>query len=212
MLRLILFLFGFLVSSMWRPDDPPPENPPADPPNDPPDKPFLAFSSEKEHDDYLEKMLKERLERKDKKLQEDKERLERQAREQALKDQENWKDLAQTHAQTIEKLEKRIEDLSSVEGERDSKQERLESLEARLKGVIKPRLEAVPELYRPFVESMTVEEQAEWLEKNGEKLEVPANGRPAGSPRTGPPANRGGDKEADKEAREGQRNAGVSRI
>ena len=76
--------------------------------------------------------------------------------------------------------------------------------------MIKPQLEAVPELFRPFVESMTVEEQAEWLEKNAEKLDTP-NGhtRPAGSRPTGkaqtPPR-------ADKEAREGQRAARVSAI
>ena len=105
--------------------------------------------------------------------------------------------------------------------------ERVSGLETRLKGIIKPKLEQVPELFRPFVEAMGVEEQAEWFEKNAEKLEPGSASkeaednqqafpefrqRPAGQPPTGAPAAGGPDKEKEKEARQTQQAIGVSRI
>jgi chromosome segregation ATPase len=176
------------------------------------DGPYKAFASKKEHDDYMESALKERLARKDRKLAEEKAEAERAAREKALQDQEDWKRLAEERTQTIEAKEKRISELESVEGERDGANERVATLEKRLQGLIKPQLEQVPELYRPFLADMPVEKQAEWLEKNAEKLGTQhGNGRPAGSRPTGraakPPR-----QESDKEAREAQRFARVSNI
>jgi myosin heavy subunit len=113
-----------------------------------PSQPFKTFNSKNEHDAYLEAALKERLERKDRKLAEEKEKTEREAREAALKDQENWKQLAEERTNTITEKDKRIEELQSLEGERDTHKERAETLEARLSGLIKPQLEAVPELFR----------------------------------------------------------------
>jgi myosin heavy subunit len=174
-----------------------------------PSQPFKTFNSKNEHDAYLEAALKERLERKDRKLAEEKEKTEREAREAALKDQENWKQLAEERTNTITEKDKRIEELQSLEGERDTHKERAETLEARLSGLIKPQLEAVPELFRA---DMPVEKQAEWLEANAEKLgapsgvQKPAGSRPTGRPQTPPKA------EADKEARERQRQARVSAI
>lgn len=177
-------------------------------------EPFKAFSSKKEHDDYLEARLKERLERKDKKLAEEREETERKAREQALRDQENWQKLAEEREQTITTQESRIGELKAVEGERDAANERVSALEERLKGVIKPRLEAVPELYRSFVESMTVEKQAEWFEQNGEKLapDNPTDQRPRGSRPTGQTQRPGEDDAAAKRAREEQRQRTMSAL
>jgi hypothetical protein len=176
------------------------------------DGPYRSFASKKEHDDYMESALKERLARKDRKLAEEKAEAERAAREKALQDQEDWKTLADERSSIIETQAKQIEELEVVENERDTATERVTALEKRLQGLIKPQLEAVPELYRPFVEKMTVEEQAEWLEKNAEKLGTQHGpGRPAGSRPTGraakPPR-----QESDKEAREAQRFARVSNI
>jgi hypothetical protein len=178
-----------------------------------PSEPYKSYATKQEHQDAMETWLKDRLERKDKALAEEKAETERKAREAALKDQENWKQLAEERTTTITEKDKRIEELQAVEGERDSHKERAETLEARLSGLIKPQLEAVPELFRPFLADMPVEKQAEWLEKNAEKLGTPQNGaaRPAGSRPTGraqtPPK-----AEADKEAREMQRQARVSAI
>lgn len=176
-------------------------------------KPFITLATEKEHDEYMERMLGERLKRKDKKLEHERAEAERKAREQALKDQEDWKRLAEERTNTIAEKDQRINELASLESERDSATERTQALEERLRGLIRPQLEAVPELFRPFVEGMTVEEQAEWLQKNADKLGATHNGgaRPAGSRPTGR-AQTVPKGEADKEARESQRISRVSSI
>jgi hypothetical protein len=49
----------------------------------------------------------------------------------------------------------------------------------------------VPEPFQPLLETMSVPERADWLEKNAEKLQGYANGdRPKGSRATGKPAGR----------------------
>ena len=194
---------------------------PEDAPKAPPEEakteePFKAFTSKEEHDKYIEGILRERLERKDRKAQEEREKAEREAREKALSDQEDWKRLAEERTNTIDEKEKKIEELSAFETATDLANERVQLLEERLQGLISPQLERVDELYRPFVESMPVEEQAEWLEKNAEKLggvgtngspgERPSGSRPTGRPAPVPRA------EQDKEARESQRVARVSTI
>ncbi len=174
-------------------------------------QPYKSYATKKEHDEHMEAALKERLERKDRKLAEEKAETERKAREQALKDQEDWKKLAGEHTETIEAKNKRIEELSGLEGERDTANERVETLEKRLGGLIRPQLEVVPELYRPFLADMPVEKQAEWLEENAEKLTANGSIKPAGSRPTGRPAPPQR-QEPDKDAREAQRIARVSSI
>lgn len=229
MFRLMLLLLGFVGSSLLRPDDPEPDATPdpADPKDDKPgEAAYKQFSTKTEHDDYINGVIEERLKRKDAKLEEDKERIEREAKEKALKDNEDWKALAQTHAETVEKLEKKVAAKDTQIEELNGTTERVDSLEKRLRGIIKPKLEQVPELFRPFVESMGVEEQAEWFEKNADKLEAspaPAETeeeneptfspkRPAGQPPTGAPATGGKDKQKDEEASQAQRSLGISRI
>jgi chromosome segregation ATPase len=155
----------------------------------------------------LDKVVADRLERERKKQERDREAAERAAREKALADQEDWKKLAAERTDIITERDQRIAELEPVSEERDQLKARMEALEKRLAGLIKPRLEAVPELFRPFVLEKSVEEQAEWLEKNADKL----NGKPAGSPATGRPAATN-NTEKDKEARERQRQARVSTI
>ncbi len=208
--KAIAALFALMWAWALDTEDPPDEDPPEDN-DDKPEQPFKAFASRKEHDAYVEAALKERLERKDKKLAEEKAETERLAREKALKDQEDWKKLAGEHAETIEQKNGRISELEQIAEERNMLQTRVTDLEDRLKGVMKPRLEAVPELFRPFVESMTVEEQAKWLEDNAEKIETNGEQRPRGSRPTGQPRREtNADTDAAKGAREGQR--AVSRI
>lgn len=188
---------------------------------------YKQFASKQEHDEYINTVIEDRLKRKDQKLEEDKERIEREAREKALKDNEDWKALAQTHAETIAKHEKKIEGLQAQVQQQAEVEDRNKGLETRLRGIIKPRLEQVPELFRPFVESMDVETQAEWFEINADKLDdTPAEDddpkaetlvgivgkRPAGQPPTGAPAAGGPDKQKAEEAKQGQRQLGISRI
>jgi predicted phage tail protein len=162
----------------------------------------------------VDRIIDTRLERERTKAEREREKAEEGARKKALEDQENWKDLAGTHVKTIEKLETRVSELEAVEGERDGAQSRIEVLEKLLRAANKDKLERVPELARDFVERMTPEEQAEWFEKNSEKLESPSgagNGRPAGSRATGKAAvGVKGDEEAAKRARANQRS--MSRI
>lgn len=185
---------------------------------------YKQFASKQEHDEYINTVIEDRLKRKDQKLEEDKERIEREAKQKALKDNEDWKALAQTHAETIEKHEKKIEGLQSQVQQQAEVEDRNKGLETRLRGIIKPKLEQVPELFRPFVEGMGVEEQAEWFEKNADKLEGTSppeeaeeetsftSKRPAGQPPTGAPAVGGPDKQKVEEAKQGQRQLGISRI
>lgn len=167
-------------------------------------------SSAKFSQEDVDRIVSERLERERRKAERDKEETQRKAREAALQEQEDYKKLAEERKETLSEREKRISELEAVETERDTARGRIEALEERLKGIIKPRLETVPELFRPFVESLSVEEQAEWFEKNSDKLEAPENGRPRGSRPTGRPQGGGADTEEAKGAREGQRS--ISRI
>lgn len=207
MLRLI----GALLALMWMwvlaTDDPPagpPEDPPEDKPEDPPEDKTGRFTQED-----VDRIVSERLEREKRKAERDKEETERKAREAALKEQQDYKKLAEEQEKTLSEREKRIEDLEAIETERDEAKSRIEALEERLRGILKPQLERVPELFREFVEAKSPEEQAEWFEKNSEKLQT-NGGKPTGSRPTGKPSGDGAPTEAAKDAREGTRH--VSRI
>ena len=145
-----------------------------------------------------------------KKFERKREEAERKAREKALQDQEDWKKLAE---ERNEVLGQKDEELSTASTALEIANERNDLLEGLVGGFIKDKLELVDELTRPFLEEKPVEEQAQWLIENAEKLSGTAtNGqRPSGSRPTGRPAPvpRA---EQDKEAREQQRVARVSTI
>jgi hypothetical protein len=171
----------------------------------------LEFSSKEEEEEHYNKVFKDRDKRiREKIREEEKANAERDAKRKAAKEAEDYKALYEEEEKKAQNLQARVDELEPIKGERDASQERIDALEKRLKGMLKPQLERVPEIYREFVEAKSVEEQAEWFEKNSEKLE-PANGRPAGSRATGPAARgvKGDEKEAER-ARESQRS--VSRI
>jgi hypothetical protein len=154
--------------------------------------------------DDVDRIVSERLKREREKQDKDREKAEQKAREEALKEQGKFKEIAEQHERTIEEKDGQIEVLQGVETERDALQERLTTLEERLKGLIKPGLERVPEMFRGFVEEKPVEEQAAWLKKNADKLTGPAE--PIGSPETPRPARNGRQRqEQDKEVAEAQR-------
>lgn len=176
-----------------------------------PDEVFQLYKEGKLHtQDDVERQIHKRVGREKEKAERSKQQAQRQAREKALQDQEDWKKLAEERTETITEKDQRISELETVEAERDQANERVATLEKRLSGVIKDKLELVDELYRPFLKDMPVEKQADWLEKNAEKLGAP-NGKPAGSRPTGRPAPPPR-QESDKEAREAQRRARVSAI
>lgn len=209
MFKLMLAMFGFLFASLWRPEDHPADDPPADDPPDDDDKPEEPAGRFSQED--VDRIVSERLEREKRKQEKDREKAEQKAREDALKEQGKFEEIAERHERTIEERDQRISELEAEVSEKKDLQERTATLEDRLRGLIKPQLERVPELTKPFVEKMTAEEQAEWLEKNSEKLTGPSD--PLGSPETPrPPREKNGNREADKEADEAQRQRVAARL
>lgn len=165
-----------------------------------------AFTQEQ-----VDQIVAERLKRKEKQAEAEKEKAQAEAREQTLKEQEDYKGLVEEYKGTISKKDEQIAELQEIETAVNLANERVETLETLASGLIKPQLELVDELYRPFVEKMPVEEQAQWLIDNAEKLSGSQVPRPAGSRPTGR-AERPPKAEADKSAREGQKSARVSAI
>lgn len=203
MFRLMLMLFGFMLSWMLDTDDggDPPED--DDPPKDDKDEPFerLEFKTKEEADAHYNKVFKERDKRiREQIREEEKRKAEEDAKKQAAKEKEDYKSLYEDAEKTIEKQKTRISELEGKASEAENASERITALEERLKGLIAPDLEAVDEMYREFVENMDVEKQAEWIEKNREKLTSTQTQRPRGSRATGRAAERrdNGDEEANR--------------
>jgi hypothetical protein len=143
--------------------------------------------------------------------------------EEIVSDYQAIQEATQTETQILEEKAQKAENarkslkenLQQIEAERDQAKERTETLEQLVAGFVTPRLEQLPEHYRELLDEWPVEKQAGWLTKNADKLtetngngntQRPAGSRPTGRPQVPPRA------EADKEAREQQRQARVSAI
>lgn len=179
MFRLMFTLFGLIFTQALRPDNPSdgepqdskPDTPQANPPED------KRFSQAE-----LEHELGKRLERERSKAEREREEGERKAREKALQDGEDWKKLAEERSQSLHAKEEVIKEFETKAENSKAKDERISKLEEMLKAQMKASLESVPEIFRPFVEGMVVEKQADWLRQNADKLEGPAPKRmPTGS-------------------------------
>jgi hypothetical protein len=206
MFRLMLFLFSFMLSSLWRPGDPPADDPPKDDPpkDDPPkdDPPAGKFTQED-----VDRIVSERLDRERRKTERESEEAQRKAREDALKEQGKYKEIAEQHASTIEEHKKRISELEAKEAEAGGWKTKYEELEGRYGKLIEDRLSVVPEPYRPLLEQMSVTERADWIEKNAEKLGS-VERKPNGSRPSPRPANDDrGDEKAREQAERRQRRA-----
>ena len=190
-----------------------------------PPKPYRAFKTEDEYRTHLEHVAGERAKRaREKGVKDLLEKLgvdDEDTLAEVVGDYQTIQEATQTEQQALEEQAKKAEKkraelketLQSVEAERDAANERTETLEGLVSAFVTPRLEQLPEHYRELLDEWPVEKQAAWLTKNADKL-TEANGqapRPAGSRPTGrahtPPR-----QEADREAREHQRRAGVSAI
>lgn len=154
-------------------------------------QPYMVFRTKEEHQNHLDNIVKGRLERAEKKAAQDREKAAQEARDKALEDQKDWEKLALERSNRIQVLEKEKEEFVANQQHAEDLQKRLDNLEDRLKATIKGPLELVPELFRPFVQDMSVEEQAQWLETNAEKLGEPQS--PSGS-RPSPRAVASGDR------------------
>lgn len=194
MFRLVLMLFGFMLSWMLDTDDGgDPSNDDDPPEGDKPDEPYkrLEFKSAEEEQAYYDKMFRERDGRiREKIREEERAEVEKDLKNKAAKEKEDYKQLYETAEETVNKQKTRISELEGKASEAETASERITALEERLKGLIAPDLEAVDEMYREFVEAMDVEKQAEWIEKNREKLTTTQAQRPRGSRATGKPRER----------------------
>ena len=183
-----------LLALMWSwalKDDPPSDDdPPGDDTEDKDDdketKPFVAFATQKEHDDYLERMLKERLERKDKKQADEKAETERLAREKALEEQGEHKAIAEQRQETIVQKDATIAErdarIAELEGQVESLGTHRKANEERVAALMKD----VPESVKELLSDRDPLKQLEWLDKNPELagLKAPDRG-PRGSRETG---------------------------
>lgn len=183
MFRLMFTLFGLIFTQALRPDSPsdgePQDSEPDTPQENPPeDKRFSQ--AELEHE------LGKRLERERSKAEREREEGERKAREKALQDGEDWKKLAEERSQSLHAKEEVIKEFETKAENSKAKDERISKLEEMLKAQMKASLESVPEIFRPFVEGMAVEKQADWLRQNADKLEGPAPTRTPNGSRPSP--------------------------
>lgn len=215
MFRLMMMLFAFMFSWMLEADgggNPPEDNGDkgggSDEDDGKKDEPFLAFSTEKEHDDYLERILKERLARKERKLVEDREKVEREAREKALQEQGEYKTVAEQRQQTIvekdaaiserdERIVKLEADIAAMKPHREANEKRVAEL-----------MENVPESVKELLADRDPLKQLEWLDKNPELAGLAqASGRPRGSRPTGKAAKTNENPERDEQAKADHRRA-----
>lgn len=209
MFRIVLALFALVMAALWRAE------------GSPQDEDEGAGSSENAESgprgdegktfsqDDVDRIVSERLRREREKQEREQEEARRKAREEALKEQGKYKEIAEQHAQTISDKDERIRALEGQLEEASSYKERYEALEERYARMIEDRLSVVPEPFRPLLEQMSVTERADWLEKNAEKLGAAPEMRPRGSRPTGPPARRPTDGQGEGEAR--RRQAHVTR-
>ena len=143
------------------------------------------------------------------KYERQKEEGERKAREDALKEQEKFKELAEERGNDLAELATRAE---TVEGERDTWKEKAESYEEILNAQWEARKDGIPDYVLDAISERSLTDRLKYLDQHAEKFNVAApNGKPAGSRPTGRPA-APARQESDKEAREAQRLARVSAI
>ena len=172
--------------------------------------------------DDVNRIISERLEREREKQpsredieREVRESIEAEIRQEKAREEGDYETLVTELADKVTERDEQIknlkEKLKEAQGTSQNTSERVEALESRLKGTIKPQLERIPEMFRGFVEEKSVEEQAAWLEKNAEKLQGPQD--PIGSPETPRAANnKNRTKEQDKEVAEQQRRQAFSAV
>lgn len=212
MFRIALLLFGFLVSSLWRPDDPPAGPPQDDPADDPPSGPpsdeiVLKFTDEAARQEWLDRQFGERYKRKQAEIREqERTAVEAELAEKQAAEKEDWKEHSRIVGEKLDAANARIRELESGLENARPDAERLRETESVLVDLIGPQLERVPDHYRFWIDKATAVEKAKWLAENRDKLGEPQD--PVGSPPSPGAARRDNgreQREADKDAAESQR-------
>jgi myosin heavy subunit len=126
-------------------------------------QPFISFGSEKEFQDAIDARLKDRLQREARKREDAERKASEAAREKALQENEQYKELAEERARKIAELEGSIGELSPFK-------DRSERYEATLKAQLEAQMEAVPEHIKKLLADRDPVDQLSYLTENREVL------------------------------------------
>lgn len=173
-------------SRRYAPDGPPSGEPvketpkptgpakPADPPGGEPTKPEKTFTQAE-----LDAIVSDRIQREKDKSAKEAEKARKDAEEKSLADAKEFEKLAQQRADSITKLEARVQELEPVAA-------RVAELEKLIKGHVDKEREGLPPHIVGLLDALPVEGQYKWLTDNGAtlKAKVPAGvpPTPAGDP------------------------------
>lgn len=138
----------------------------------------ITFASQDEFQKRVEEMLRERLAREERKRERAAEEARRQAEERALKEQQRFKELADSQAKRLAELEPLVAQLEAEQATTE-----------RYKAALTKQLEALrtdlPKPILALLDRLDPVEQLEWLAANGAELAPKGGG--AGIPPTPKP-------------------------
>ncbi len=140
----------------------------------------------------IDRIVEERLGRAARKAEETQRKAEETAAANALKEQGEFKTLAEKHAIRISELEKQAEEIEAM---------KLKSAayEELIKKQVEAQMKSLPEIFKSLLVRMTPTEQLDWLSANAEKLRV------TGVPQTTKPSGAMGDAATEKARKDFER-------
>ena len=124
--------------------------------------PEITFATKAEFQAAVDEMLKERLQRADRKAQEAAVKAKELAEAEAAQRNGEWQSLAEKHAAKLAKLEPEIEELKP----------KLERYEKALQAQLEAQRKAVPKAVLSLLDQLDPASQLEWLANNREALQV----------------------------------------
>lgn len=126
----------------------------------------------------VERIIKERLERERKKAEQDRQKAEEDARAKALKEQGEFKQLAEEQALRLAKLEEQVKEVEAL-------QEQVKRYSESLQKQLEEQKKSLPDAILALLEKQDPLEQLDWLAKHRESLtKSSASGIPP-TPRAG---------------------------
>ena len=132
-------------------------------------QPAISFATEAEFQAKIEEMLKERLNRADRKAQEMAQKAREQAEAEAAQRNGEWEKLAQQHAAK----------LAAIEPELEAIKPKLERYEKALTSQLEAQRKALPKPILSLLDNLDPASQLEWLASNKEAIQASAVAVPA---------------------------------
>lgn len=139
------------------------------------DKPFAVFTSEKDFQEAIEKRLRDRLEREQKKAETATQKAREEAESKALADQAKFQELADKRGKQVTDLETANATLTTQLEAVTAKADRHEKA---LHKLLAEQLKAVPEHLHSLLSKLDAVEQLEWIAGNADKMKTATNGVP----------------------------------